>query len=302
LLNQTKNLFQEYLQFLKKPNPNPNHQKIKKKKKWQILLSFLLIDFLLVLPTSFLIYSIQEIGNINLDNHAVSDLANNHGIIFLLLVGGIITPFIEEIIFRLPLNYKRNYLFKLVGFFIGKEAVKNFWYKYFTVFFYLFTAAFAAVHIFNFRDESIWILILSPLLVLPQIIGGTILGFIRMKLGFSWSFLHHAMFNIILISIGFYTNLEEKVNIDSEDFFLKIEVAENRYAEKRKIEINEDFDFITEIHTENTPYNQLAEKLNWQLINENKNRPLYNITFRIKNLDLNMDSVLQYHLKEIIED
>jgi hypothetical protein len=167
LLNLIKNQFKDYLQFLKKPNPSPNHQKIKTKKKWQTLLIFIVIDLLLVIPAVGLIYLLQEISDIDLDNHAVSDLSNELGLAALLVVGGIISPFIEELIFRLPLNYKRNYLFKFVGIIIGKEKVRSFWFRYYTVFFYLFILAFGAVHIFNFKDESIGILLLIPILVLP---------------------------------------------------------------------------------------------------------------------------------------
>ncbi len=266
------------------------------------MLIFILIDVLLIIPSVLLIFLIQEVSNLDLDNHAVSDLTNKFGLFLLILLGGIISPLIEEIIFRLPLNYKRNYLFKIVGIVIGKKTVKNFWFKYYTVFFYLFIIAFGAVHIFNYKDETLGILLLSPILVLPQIIGGTVMAYLRMNLGFFWSFLQHAIFNSVLMLIAFYTNIEEKVMINNEDFRLKIEVAENRFGNNATIDIIKDFDFTTEIKTEYASFNAIAGKLNWETIAKKKNYKHFNIDFKIKNLDLKSDSVLQHHLQEIIKD
>lgn len=300
MLNLIKSHFRNYLQFLKNPNPHPNHSKIETNKKWQTLLIFILIDVLLVIPSILFILLIQEVSNLDLDNHAVSDLTNKFGLFMILLLGGIIGPFIEEIIFRLPLNYKRNYLFKLVGFVIGKKTVRNFWLKHYTVFFYLFIIAFGAVHIFNYKDEALGILLLSPILVLPQIIGGTIMAYLRMNLGFFWSFFQHAIFNSALMLIAFYTNIEEKVMIDNGDFTLKIEIAENRFGNNATVDITKDFDFTTEIKTEYSTFNTIAGKLNWETVPKKENYKHFNIYFKIKNLDLNSDSVLQHHLKEII--
>lgn len=237
-----------------------------------------------------------------MDNHAVSDLTNKFGLLGLILLGGILAPFIEELIFRLPLNYKRNYLFKLIGNLIGKERVRNFWFKNYSLFFYLFILAFGLVHINNYKDESINILLLSPILVLPQIIGGTVMAYIRMKLGFFWGFLQHAIFNSALMVIAFSTNLEEKVMIDNKDYKLKIEVAENRFGNDIVVNKNKDFDFTTEIKTKYAPYNRIAEELNWDTVTYTQNYKHYNIDFRIKNLEIDSDSVLQFHLKKIIED
>ncbi|SMG33676.1 CAAX protease self-immunity [Marivirga sericea] len=256
----------------------------------------------MILPAILLIQLIQEITAIDLDDHALADLSNQFGIMGLILLGGIVGPLIEEIIFRLPLNYKRNYLFKLVGVVVGKESVKRFWFKNYSLFFYLFIIAFALVHITNYKNESLSILLLSPILVLPQIIGGTVLAYLRMKIGFFWGFLHHAIFNSILMILALFINLEEKVMIDNEHYRLKIEVAENRFGNQKVVDINRDFDFISEIEIEYAQFNQIAKQMDWDTVSQKQNRKFFNIEFNIKNLQINSDSVLKYHLKEIIED
>jgi hypothetical protein len=302
LFKHIKTHLENYLQFLKKPNPNPNHHKIKTRDKWKTLLAFVLIDAILITPAVLVIILIQEFSNLDINNHRVSDLVNDFGLIGLIILGGLIGPIIEEIIFRLPLNYKRNYLFKWVGKVIGREKVKNFWFKNYTIFFYLFIVAFGLVHITNYKDESLGIILIAPILILPQIIGGTIISYLRMNIGFIWGFLEHAIFNSILMLVTFYSNLEEKIVIENGDFILRIEVAEYRYGNQKIIDINEDFDFMTEVKTEYTKFNEIAKKLNWDTLESHQNHKHFNINFNIKNLDLNSDSVLHHHLREIIKD
>ncbi|HET8858421.1 hypothetical protein [Marivirga sp.] len=304
MLNLIKTNFQDYLIFLKKPNPHPRHHKLSSSEKWKSLLIFILIDFLLVIPAVVIIYIIQEFSGLDIDNHAISDFSNSYGIALIIISGGIISPFIEEIIFRLPLNYKRNYLFKLVGLVIGKETVRNFWFRYYTIFFYLFVVAFGAVHISNYKDESIGIILLSPLLVLPQIIGGTVIAYLRMNLGFFWGFLQHALFNSALMIFAFYFNVEEKVMINNDDYKLKIEVAQNRFGNDKTIKINKEIDLTTEIKTQYATFNQVAREFNWEIIEQKENYKHFNIDFEVKNTNtnINSDSVLQHHLRGIIEE
>jgi hypothetical protein len=256
----------------------------------------------MVVPAVLLIYIIEEFVDIDLDNHAVSELANTLGIGALVLVGGIFIPFLEEIIFRLPLNYKRNYLFKFTGSIIGKERVRKFWFKYYTAFFYLFILAFAVIHITNYKDESIGILLLTPILVLPQVIGGTVMAYLRMHLGFFWGFLQHAIFNSTFMIIAFYANVEEKVMIDNEDFKLKIEVAQNRFGQSKTINIKKNIDYISEFETKYATLNQIAEHFGWENLDSVKNYQHFNINLEIKNSKINSDSLLKHHLIEIIED
>jgi hypothetical protein len=301
LFNLVKTHFKNYLQFLKKPDPNTNHHKIKSSDKWRTLLVFILIDAILITPAVLLIILLEEFTNLDIDNHKGADLLNDYGLFVILLTGSLIAPLFEEIIFRLPLNYKRNYLFRWAGKIIGRDKVKKIWFNNYTLFFYLFIITFGLVHITNYKDESLAIILLAPILVLPQIIGGTIISYLRMNIGFTWGFLQHAIFNTVVLLITFYANLEEKVFIDNKDFNLRIEVAENRYGNRKNIDVNEDFEFITEIKTNYAKFNDIAGRLNWDTIESRQNYKYFNINFSIKNLEVDSDSVLQHHLTDILQ-
>lgn len=69
------------------------------------------------------------------------------------------------------------------------------WYRrLFPWLFYVFSLAFAAVHLINFKlhQTPLW---LMPLLVLPQLLTGLVLGWLRVRRGIGASIALHALFN-----------------------------------------------------------------------------------------------------------
>ena len=100
----------------------------------------------------------------------------------------------------------------LVVFFLGLAAV-IFWQwrcrpamgwfaKTFPLFYWLSTAGFACVHLLNFDEGSLYVLL--PL-VLPQFVTGSILGYLRVHYGLWAAMLLHALHNgtaMVLVLAG----------------------------------------------------------------------------------------------------
>lgn len=79
------------------------------------------------------------------------------------------------------------------------EKVATWHQKHFALIFYATTISFGLVHSVNFGNfQRIWYLI--PLLVLPQLLLGIVLGFIRMHYGLPWSMFYHFFHNTITAS------------------------------------------------------------------------------------------------------
>jgi hypothetical protein len=72
--------------------------------------------------------------------------------------------------------------------------------KKYTYIFYFSAILFGIVHITNYK-LSYTILLLSPILIAPQILVGSI-GFLRVRYGFVWGFLLHALHNAVFVGIG----------------------------------------------------------------------------------------------------
>jgi len=67
--------------------------------------------------------------------------------------------------------------------------------KHYKLFFFFFAVLFGLLHIMNFTGITVHNFIFMPLLVLPQILLGLILGYIRVIYGFGYGLLFHSMVN-----------------------------------------------------------------------------------------------------------
>ena len=143
--------------------------------------------------------------------------------------GILLSPIIEELLFRLILVFNKKNLFillltalimlvffvikgvilKIIPFFLlivcliivikYEEKCKSYFQTYFKMLFYLFAGIFAFLHFFNFLGISSSNLLYLPLFVLPQFILGLILGYIRITYGLQYSIVFHAMVNCFII-------------------------------------------------------------------------------------------------------
>ncbi|MEO9892663.1 CPBP family intramembrane glutamic endopeptidase [Aurantibacter sp.] len=171
-------MFDDLLLFLKKPvyiedeNAEFNYRK---KIFFQILIGALVINIGLTLIFGM----IEPIFGLDLGNHAIDDALDKYPLLFSGFVAVILAPVLEELFFRGPMIYFKNK-------------------SYFNIIFWGLTIAFGLIHITNY-EVTTTTLLLAPLLVLPQIIVGAMLGFIRVKFGLAWAIGLHAFYNLILI-------------------------------------------------------------------------------------------------------
>ena len=158
-------------------------------------------------------------------------------------------PILEETAFRLPLIYKRLNLslsvlllsyytlsIVLVGdvinmsdmiltrmglsvfiavltyFIVGIKTigfkVKEFWENHYKIIFYTLLLLFTFRHLDSYMLTSL-VFLFSPLLLLPQFIGGVFFSFTRVRLGFIYVILLHMMINFIVFTprlILYYAN------------------------------------------------------------------------------------------------
>lgn len=175
----------------------------------------------------------------------------------------IFVPIIEEFIFRLHLKYRSwviNILLPIVliiisGFLINISStivmisiiiiglfililfiiynqkitsyLKQIWDRKFNVVFYTTTLLFALMHITNY-EFSLSVILLAPLLIFSQFVGGFLIGYLRIKAGFIWGVALHMSGNAILmlpiiisLSMAF-----PSANIQSKEYILTIEKVE----------------------------------------------------------------------------
>ncbi len=140
----------------------------------RILVLGLGVSILLVLITA----TIESFFNLELGKHAINELVATKPIWHILLLGVVIAPFFEELIFRGPLALFKNS-------------------PYFKQLFYGLAIIFGLIHISNFETTTAT-LILIPLLVAPQIWIGILFGYIRIRFGLAWAMGLHSTHNLVL--------------------------------------------------------------------------------------------------------
>jgi hypothetical protein len=84
-------------------------------------------------------------------------------------------------------------------FYLYYSRCYNFLKNHYRLFFYVSALIFGLMHIFNFTGINKFNFVFTPLLVLPQIFVGLILGYLRTQYGFKYGVLFHAMINLVIL-------------------------------------------------------------------------------------------------------
>ncbi|MDU1905437.1 MAG: CPBP family glutamic-type intramembrane protease [Dysgonomonas sp.] len=210
--------FQQYLR-------SPYYQDKEDKIRIQSIIALIAVYFSVMIVCNILIRGYISVTNLV---YTINTLPIFDNVLFFTLLIGLVGPLKEEVQFRLLLKinkpniiifYAVNILTAVVLFLLGKVTngfvyisilglislflwkkgikIKNYYQKYFSIIFYLFTVVFALLHITNYGGDLEYLILGIPILVLPQFVLGCILGYVRIKFGFWYNVLFHVVNNII---------------------------------------------------------------------------------------------------------
>ena len=219
------NIYTDFIRFIKKPElSTPVSLKLR-----QIIVLFLKSIFLYFI---FILISVLFFVPLSLFD-LIPELPKRQLSDSLWIIA--VAPVIEEMVFRLPLkNFFTNIFISIAILFfvfvkknVGiplaaiialliiliphiiksknkvEEKIKRFVSNYYTYFFYFITFLFGFLHLSNLTNLTASHYIVSPVIVLYQILLGLYLGYLRVryKTGIIYSILIHATFNSIPIII-----------------------------------------------------------------------------------------------------
>ena len=303
MLKTVKNTLKDFSNFLKCPADKQDINQ-SKQQKTKRLFSLLAIDIPIMILLSMLMYSFDKLGWVEIENHKVGLQLDSNPVWLVLLFAVIILPFVEEIIFRLFLRFKKNYPLRVViaAFPRTKKVICSFWNKKYGYVFYLAAVAFALLHIKNYDFENTKVFIF-PILVLPQFMLGLFIGYLRVRYNFMLGYLLHALHNAVFITVALLSineTSDQKLDITTNKYSLKIEeVKRENYSYTNNY--NQDsisfigIDFKSIISTLTKKDLDLIESNNETLLNKK-------ITLNYKNSSpesLNRDSLILEHLSEV---
>ncbi|MCU0440807.1 MAG: CPBP family glutamic-type intramembrane protease [Bacteroidia bacterium] len=235
-----KKYFKPYFQFLIKPY-YPSPQKVKALNLSPLIDFGSLLLFTLIADSVLMIPNEIGLVNADFKAAEIYESLKQLGWLLFYFIGAILFPVIEELLFRLHLkSVKGSYIFYLFicfvlavllinAFFLRTQVAValfvllcvflftilltwpylkqyqftciRFLLKYFHIHVWLSAVVFAMMHVTNYTLYSTTALLLSPLLVLPQLFAGLTLSYIRLKYGILSSIIMHGLHNGLLFTV-----------------------------------------------------------------------------------------------------
>jgi membrane protease YdiL (CAAX protease family) len=237
MFNSMKIVFLDFISFLKNPveQADPVQTRSEKAKK---LFTLLLMDIPVMGVLIGVLSCMEALGLFDLDTTKFNLLFLTIPVWPLILILVILIPFFEELIFRLYLRYKYNYLLRFFVFLSSILGLQNhkkfvahvnqFWIRRYKTIFYFSAILFGFVHLANYGYTTM-ILIFSPLIVAPQFVAGLFLGYLRVRHGVISGFLLHAMHNAIIFCIPllFMAGSFKDLTTETDAYTLEIDGSTN---------------------------------------------------------------------------
>jgi len=90
---------------------------------------------------------------------------------------------------------------------LSLHKIETFWKSNFKYIFHFSAISFGVMHLFNFETIKWWMIVILPLLAAPHITAGYILGYIRMKYGFTYGWLIHVTINSISVILTIHKGI-----------------------------------------------------------------------------------------------
>ncbi|MBV7441042.1 CPBP family intramembrane metalloprotease [Weeksellaceae bacterium TAE3-ERU29] len=231
-------LFIEVINFLRNPYLNENN--IGKKNRITNTIILIVIKLILAIIVGFISRIIIWNIGIQAENIGFKNAEELYTSFELLVIGAIIFPLLEETGFRLYLRFRPIYLslsstvlcyyfitkviYKtnnldinndfiirvVISIFLGilvflistkyQKHLQKFWKTNIRWILYFSIFLFGFVHILNY-ELSIKVFLLFPLITLPQLVSGALMGFARINYGFIYGLSMHMISNFIYLSL-----------------------------------------------------------------------------------------------------
>lgn len=230
-----KQILLDFWNFIKDPR-DERYLGNDKKYKWKVLLTlfvFKLLFLIVYLP----IYAVVE-KFITIEE-AFDESFDMFTSFFLFVL---FVPFLEELVFRYFLRRRG-----IMTFLFSEKT----WHRAFPILFYSSVLTFGFIHITNYELTNVWILIAAPILVFTQIIGGSVMSYLRVKFNFWMGFLYHALWNFVaffIIDGSYYLLNIDKVDVKNDTYELVIEPQQFlSWSESAEMYYTQETDTIYEI-------------------------------------------------------
>lgn len=212
----------DYLLFISSPSYSNKLYSV----RWKEIVVVFILSVVIAYSLAIAAYMVSAPLHLNhkLDNIDISGK----------LISILVIPVIEEILFRLLLRINRKNLLTFSGVTLTmfgltiivessfikvgllclcmlpaliallkvEKKLEGLVTRNFRFFFYLSTFLFGIVHLLNFDPITPYVLLLAPILILPQLFLGSVLGFIRVRYGMTYAVFFHMAINAVALLVA----------------------------------------------------------------------------------------------------
>lgn len=245
-----KQTLTDFFNFLKKPTDTQLHLSTWKKLKMIFILFIaeVIIFISIIYPIITGIDYLIPLKSVRVEEDKT--------FLFYFLTLVVFAPIFEEFLFRWVL--RRQTL-------IESLVPQQKWDKIFPFLVYFTAIAFGFVHISNYTNEELLFYILSPIILITQLLGGFVITFIRVRFNIFWGMLYHALWNFsmaFMMMVAWDFVFQKPYQETSHNY--NIEVTESYFYDndqKPSIKISSDKDKIYQIEAEQYEFQKLLDTL-----------------------------------------
>lgn len=179
-----KEILLDFFKFIKKPN-DVQYNWLFKKKLLTLTIIFcikLLFAYLIVLPLLEYISQLYIIDDKRVDY-------SGKGIAFLIMIAVLLGPIVEEGVFRLVQRYQG---------FTEMLFTREKWDKVFPYVVYFISIFFGLIHLIDYSNNLKLLLILSPIIIGSQFLGGLSYSYLRVRFNMYWNIIAHCVWNLLV--------------------------------------------------------------------------------------------------------
>ena len=208
----------DFVSFLKYPKDVQTKESFKRKLQtiFILLVGKMCVFCFVLMPLNNLVeYFVSTDSKHDFDKKSITSA---------IFIAVVLAPVLEEIGFRLILrrNFPIKYIFS-----------QKLWDKIFPFLVYASSVIFGFVHLTNYTNDGFWFYVFSTIIIASLLIGGLVIVFIRVKYNLFYGILCHALWNMLVTFIMFFTdNFSSPYQEKTEKY--SIEISEKHFLIKMK--------------------------------------------------------------------
>lgn len=212
MTTEVRTALKDWLAFLRHPT-REHYVGFTGRQKFTRFFAIFVLDLGLTLLSFGGIAIVTALEIVDLEQHAVAEALKDMPPAVIFVMAVFLAPFVEELFFRGPISFftrpmqiaevpvTTTNLAIETPTDVPPSQIPEPTKSGFVFLFWFLCLAFAYMHIFNYTDRTTALWLVSPLLVLPQFVIGTLCAYLGVRFNWGFAVLLHLCHNMLFVGI-----------------------------------------------------------------------------------------------------